>query len=84
MAWLRSREIKPGVWETQSAGRYAAGQFGIVLAIIFGALALLLIVSSWQTLLFVGLPLAALGFWHYRYYKKHPGERPEPRQGPWN
>ena len=87
MTWLRTREIKPGVYETQSAGRYAAGQIGIVVGILFaGALLLLavlaLIDGNFGPVLVFGVPLIAIGYWHYRYHKSHPAEPRRP--GPWD
>lgn len=87
MAWLRTREIKPGVYETQSAGRYAIGQIGIVVGVLVGAMLLILGVSELFSgnafpVLFFGIPIAGIAAWHIAYYRKNP---PEPRKpGPWD
>lgn len=86
MTWLRTREIKPGVHETQSAGFHALVQIGIVVGILAAGFALVLAVQAvfsgnWSVLLW-GIPLGAIGYAHYDHAKRHPAEPRRP--GPWD
>jgi hypothetical protein len=36
LMWLRTRDIKPGVYETTSVGRHVAGQVGIAFGVVVG------------------------------------------------
>lgn len=89
MAWLRSREIKPGVYETQSAGFHALKQIGIAAAVLIGAITVgsalfsgsLTTVALWLIPVFL---LVGLHFSH-RQDQKAKGIDPEPRRpGPWD
>jgi hypothetical protein len=86
--WLRTREIKPGVHETQSAGHNAARQVGIAFGVLVGAVLLFSLIASPGTnlpiillLVIVGGPIA---FWHYRHHKTHRAEYRDRRPGPWD
>ena len=86
--WLRTREIKPGVYETQSAGRHLAGQVGIAFGVLLRVIGLVyLIINPVENLavivvvVLVGGPFA---YWHYSYRKTHRDEDRERRPGPWN
>lgn len=87
MAWMRTREIKPGVYETQSAGHHAARQIGIVVGILFGGVLLIVGISEAYSgnafpVLFFGIPLVGIAAWHISYYRRHPAQPHRP--GPWS
>lgn len=86
--WLRTREIKPGVYETQSAGHHVARQVGIALGALVGAVLFFFLIANpianfpvILILLVVGGPIA---YWHYRYRKTHRDEYRKRRPGPWD
>ncbi len=90
MTWLRTREIEPGVYETQSLGRaLEGGILGAVLALAVTFLAVMMAVTLfsgdweaiWKTWL-AGAIVFSIGYWHYRYHRNHPGEARRP--GPWD
>jgi predicted MFS family arabinose efflux permease len=88
LMWLRTREIKPGVYETQSAGHHAARQVDIALGVLVGAVLLFSLIASpiknlsvILILLVVGAPIA---YWHRRYRKTHRDAHRERRPGPWD
>lgn len=87
MAWLRTREIKPGVYETQSAGFHVLKSAAIAGGLLFGViLAIIGVVELFSgnalPVLLFGVPVALIAVWHYRYYR---GRQPEPRRpGPWD
>jgi hypothetical protein len=90
MAWMRTREIKPGVYETQSAGFHALKQVGIALGVLCTlvlagmAIHALFFGDSDDVfvVLFFGVPLGLIAAWHVRYHRRNP---PEPRRpGPWD
>lgn len=95
MAWLRTREIRPGVYETQSAGHHVASQTGKAVAVLLGVpLALMAVAGigiglfngNWESAggaTMVAVLLIGVPYWHYRYNKAHPGERSR-RNGPWD
>lgn len=95
--WLRTREIKPGIHETQSFGFYAWVKVltgaGIVLGLFtvgFGLLCLAYIgyfvvqgdfETAGKTAIAAALILGVAG-WHLRHRIKHPREARTP--GPWD
>lgn len=90
MTWLRTREIKPGVYETQSVGRaVGGGMLGALLAlgvIFLGVMVVAVLFSGnweaiWKTWLAGGV-VFGIAYWHYRHNKAHPGQRRGP--GPWD
>jgi hypothetical protein len=87
MAWLRTREIKPGVYETQSAGFHFGKQVGIAAGVLVGAILIVMgVVALFEgnvfPILFFGIPLAAIGCWHWSYHRKNAREPRQP--GPWD
>jgi hypothetical protein len=90
MAWLRTREIKPGIYETQSAGVHGVRQLGMLLGMLLGGyVAVKVVVGLFNSgvygllaALILGIPLSGIAYWHYSYYKTHPREPRQP--GPWD
>lgn len=92
MAWMRTREIKPGVYETQSAGFHVGKQIAIAAGVLIG----LILVGMGIAALFSGdpkqvatvtlwyIPLVLLAAWHGSHYRDHPQDRPVSRPGPWD
>lgn len=92
MAWMRTREIKPGVYETQSAGFHAGKQVfiavGVLIGLILVGMGIAALFSGDQTainrVIFVLVLAAPLAFWHWSHYRKRPEDRPVSRPGPWD
>lgn len=86
MAWMRTREIKPGVYETQSAGFHATKQVAIAAAVLIATIALLMALFSGnlQTLVWIGIAVFLLVGWHWSHYQDHRGDRPARTPGPWD
>lgn len=95
--WLRTREIKPGVYETSSLGTHLAKHVGIVVAVpallilvvlVFVGFLGALFSGQWEMALQCGcasLAIVALAYYHHWYYKRHPEERGAKRhRGPWD
>jgi predicted MFS family arabinose efflux permease len=86
--WLRTREIKPGVYETQSAGRHVAGQVGIALGVLVGAVLFFSLIvnpiENFRVILVLVLVGGPITYWHYSYRKTHRDEDHNRRPGPWD
>jgi hypothetical protein len=86
--WLRTREIKPGVHETQSVGHHLARQAGIAFGVLVGVVLVLSLIASpienFPVILIVLIVGGPIAFWHYRYRKAHPEQYRGGRPGPWD
>lgn len=92
--WLRTRQIEPGVHETQSLTQHVLNHAGIALAVLitmpvfvicaYGTVYGLLtgdLEMAGKLGAFVAV-VSGLGYWHWRHYRRHPGQRR--RVGPWD